>query len=92
MDARALTIKAVRDGPVCTLILCADLDLLATGGLLEQAALAVDGRTERLVFDLAGLLFLDCAGMRALRIARRFSHGGLPGHHWLAQCYAAPDR
>jgi hypothetical protein len=54
MDVRALAVKAIRDGPVCTVILCGDLDLAETGGFLEQAALAVDDRTERLVFDLAG--------------------------------------
>jgi anti-anti-sigma regulatory factor len=71
MDAHALTMKTVRDGPLCTLILRGDLDLLETGGFLEQAALAVDDRTERLVFDLAGVAFLDCAGVRALSIAAR---------------------
>ena len=50
MDAHALTIKTVRDGPICTLILRGDLDLLETGGFLEQGfpehtALAVDERT-----------------------------------------------
>ena len=78
MDAHALTIKTVRDGPVCTLILGGDLDLPATGRFLEQAALAADERTERLGFDLAGVLFLDCAGARALRIATRFAPGGCP--------------
>ena len=78
MDAHALTIKTVRDGPVCTLILSGDLDLLETGRFLEQAALAVDERTERLGLDLAGVLFLDCAGARALRIATRFAPGGSP--------------
>jgi anti-anti-sigma regulatory factor len=78
MDPHALTIKTVRDGPVCTLILRGDLDLLQTGGFLEQAALAVDERTERLGLDLAGVLFLDCAGVRALSIAARFAPGGRP--------------
>ena len=78
MDAHALTIKTVRDGPVCTLVLCGDLDLLETGRFLEQAALAVDDVTERLGFDLAGVLFLDCAGVRALRIATCFAPGGGP--------------
>jgi anti-anti-sigma regulatory factor len=78
MDAHALTIKTVRDGPVCTLILGGDLDLPATGRFLEQAALAADDLTERLGFDLAGVLFLDCAGVRALRIATRFAPGGCP--------------
>ena len=43
MDARALTIKTVRDGPVCTLILSGDLDLLETGGFLEQRPLVPVG-------------------------------------------------
>jgi anti-anti-sigma regulatory factor len=76
MDADDLTVKTVRDGPVCTLILSGDLDLLKTGGLLEQAALAVDDLTERLGLDLAGVLLSDCAGVRALRIAQRFAPGG----------------
>jgi anti-anti-sigma regulatory factor len=78
MDEYALTIKTVRDGPVCTLILRGDLDLLETDGFLEQAALAVDDRTGRLGFDLVGVLFPDCAGMQALRIATRFARGGCP--------------
>ena len=78
MDAHALTIKTVRDGPACTLILRGDLDLLETGRFLEQAALAADDQTGRLGFDLAGVLFLDCAGVRALRIATRFAPGGCP--------------
>ena len=78
MDVHALTVNAVRDGPVSTLILCGDLDLPATGGFLEQAALAVDDRTERLVFDLAGVTFLDCTGIRALSIAARVAPGGCP--------------
>ena len=78
MDAHALTIKTVRDGPACTLILRGDLDLLETGRFLEQAALAADDLTGRLGFDLAGVLFLDCAGVRALRIATRLAPGGYP--------------
>ena len=78
MDAHALTVNAVRDGRVSTLILGGDLDLLETGGFLEQAALAVDDRTGRLVFDLAGVTFLDCAGVRALSIAARLAPGGCP--------------
>ena len=78
MDARALTIKTVRDGPACTLILRGDLDLLVTGRFLEQAALAADDLTGRLGFDLAGVLFLDCAGVRALRIATRLAPGRCP--------------
>ena len=78
MDARALTVKTVRDGPVCTLVLSGDLDLLETGGFLEQAALAVDDQTGWLGSGLAGVLFLDCAGVRALRIATRLAADGCP--------------
>src|ERR1700756_4891256 len=78
MDAHALTIKTVRDGPARTLILRGDLDLLETGRFLEQAALAADDQTGRLGFNLAGVLFLDCAGVRALRIATRLAPGGCP--------------
>ena len=78
MDVRALTVKAVRDGPVRTLILSGDLDFPASGGFLERAAMAVDDRTERLVFDLAGVTFLDCAGIRALSIAARLAPGACP--------------
>src|SRR5437763_356074 len=76
MDAHALTVNAVRDGPVSTLILGGDLYLPEVGGFLEQAALAVDDRTERLVFDLAGVTFLDCTGIRALSIAARLAPSG----------------
>jgi hypothetical protein len=58
MDACALTVKTVRDGPVCTLVLRGDLDLLETGRYLEQAAPAADDVTERLGLDLAGMPFL----------------------------------
>jgi anti-anti-sigma factor len=78
MDEHALTIKVVRDGPVCALILDGDLDLSETSGFLVQAALAVDDRTERLVLDLAGVTFLDCAGARALAVAASFAPGGCP--------------
>ena len=78
MDAHALTIKTVRDGQACTIILRGDLELLETGGFLEQAALAADDLTGRLGFDLAGVLLLDCAGVRALRIATRLAPGRCP--------------
>ena len=78
MDEHALTVKTVRDGLVCALILSGDLDLSETAGFLGQAALAVDNRTERLVLDLAGVTFLDCAGVRALAMAASFAPRGCP--------------
>jgi anti-anti-sigma factor len=78
MDEPALSIKTVCAGPVCTLVLSGDLDLSEAERFLEQAALAVDDRTERLVLDLAGLTFLDCAGVRALSMAMSFAPAGCP--------------
>jgi anti-anti-sigma factor len=74
----ALSIKAVRDGPVSTVTVRGDLDICAASELLIQAASAVGGRTERLVPDLAGLTFLDCAGARALAMAASFAPAGCP--------------
>jgi anti-anti-sigma factor len=78
MDVDDLTVKAVRDGAVCTLIVSGALDLLTAGGFLQQAARVLDDRVERLVLDLAGVTFLDCAGVRALAIATCFAPGGCP--------------
>ena len=78
MGTHALTVRAVRDGAVCALILSGGLDLSETAGFLVQAALAVDNRIERLVLDLAGVTFLDCAGVRALAMAASFAPSGCP--------------
>ena len=78
MDADDLTVKTVRDGAVCTLILCGDLDLGAAGEFLQHAARVLDDRIERLVLDLAGVTFLDCAGVRALAMAASFAPSGCP--------------
>ena len=78
MDADDLSVKTVRDGAVCTLILCGDLDQGAAGGFLQQAARVLDDRIERFVLDLAGVTFLDCAGVRALAIATCFAPDGCP--------------
>ena len=77
-NAATLTIKAARDGPICVLTLSGDLDLLAVTDFLAHAARVVDGRAERLVLDLAGLTFLDCAGARALAVVTHFVPSGCP--------------
>src|SRR6266567_7648699 len=78
MDADDLTVKTVRDGAVCTLILGGALDLLAADEFLQHAARVLDDRIDRLVLDLAGVTFLDCAGVRALAIATCFAPSGCP--------------
>ena len=93
MDVDDFTVTTVRDGAVCTLILSGALDLLTAGEFLQHAARVLDDRIERLVLDLAGVTFLDCAGVRALAIAtcftlsscpviiRSLSSPGAPDHH-----------
>ena len=78
MDVDDLTVKTVRDGAVCTLILGGALDLVAADEFLQHAARVLDDWVERLVLDLAGVTFLDCAGVRALAIATCFAPGGCP--------------
>ena len=78
MDADEFTVKTVRDGAVCTLILGGELGFSTAGEFLQHAARVLDDRIERFVLDLAGLTFLDCAGVRALAIATCFAPGGCP--------------
>src|SRR5579863_727356 len=78
MDEHALTVKTVSTGPICALILAGDLGFSATGGFLAQAVLAVDNRAERLVLDLAGGRFLDCAGAQVLAMTASFAPSGRP--------------
>ena len=74
----ALSIEAARDGRVSTVSLRGDLDIRGASELLIQAASAVDSQTERLVLDMAGLTFLDCAGARALAAAASLAPPGCP--------------
>ena len=60
------------------LILAGAPDRLAAGEFLQRAARVLDDRIERLVLVLAGVSFLDCAGVRALAIATCFVPGGCP--------------
>jgi anti-anti-sigma factor len=78
MDVDDLTVKTARDGAVCTLILGGALDLVAADEFLQHAARVLDDRIERLVLDLGGVTFLDCAGVRALAIATCFVPDGCP--------------
>jgi anti-anti-sigma factor len=78
MAQPGLTIRTSRDGPVRTLILRGELDTCEADRLLTQAALTIDEQAERLVLDLAGLAFLDCAGARALAMAAALAPDGCP--------------
>jgi anti-anti-sigma factor len=75
-DAGHLGIRAERAGRVCVLSVSGELDFLCAESLVRRARGLVDGRAERLVLDLSGLMFADCAGVRALAAVT----GLVPGH------------
>lgn len=53
------------DGDVLTIVIAGELDV-ATGHLLEAAQRSVQGKYRTLRYELAGLDFIDSAGLRAL--------------------------
>lgn len=81
LDPAPLTVAAAWEGRICLLTITGDLDVTTAGTLPGQAAQAagrLDGRTERLVLDLAGLTFLDVAGARALAAVASTAPAGCP--------------
>jgi anti-anti-sigma factor len=60
------------DGDVLTIAIVGELDI-ATAYLLEEAQRSVQGRYRALRYELAGLSFIDSAGLRAL-LAPASSH------------------
>lgn len=53
------------DGDLLTMVIVGELDI-ATAHLLEEAQRSVQGRYRALRYELAGLGFMDSAGLRAL--------------------------
>jgi anti-anti-sigma factor len=78
MNAHDLTVSTTQDGQVRVLTVAGDLDVTTAARFMEDAPQAVDGRTERFVWDLAGLTFLDGAGARALAEATLGVPAGCP--------------
>ena len=78
MHEHALTIRTVRAGPVCALILRGGLDLGQTDGFLGQAVATAGNRAGRLVLDPAGVAFPGCAGVPAQPTAASFAPRGCP--------------
>lgn len=66
MGAPFLRVRVERDGGVCVLAVSGELDIATTPELARQAAAALEIPPARLVLDLSGLDFIDCAGAGAL--------------------------
>lgn len=78
MTSSPLTVVVSYDGQICVLAAIGDLDLTTAGQFTRCASWAVNDQPDRLVFDLAGLDFLDCAGARALAEAAQAAPAGCP--------------
>jgi anti-anti-sigma factor len=57
---------------VTTVALSGDLDLTSTPSLTAALSRILEDKPQRLVFDLAGVGFVDCAAARYLAGTRRF--------------------
>jgi anti-anti-sigma factor len=66
VNAPFLRVRVERDGGVCVLAVSGELDIATTPELARQAASVIETPPVRLVLDLSGLEFIDCAGARAL--------------------------
>jgi anti-sigma B factor antagonist len=72
-ETPALRISGDADGPKAVLRLAGELDLATADVLRERVREVVsgDGELRQLVFDIAGLEFMDVTGLGALLEARR---------------------
>jgi anti-anti-sigma factor len=77
-DAGHLRVRAGGSGGVCVLWVSGELDALSADGFAKQARGLIDRRAERLVLDLSGLLYADCAGVRALAAMTGLVPGDCP--------------
>jgi hypothetical protein len=73
MNTDDLTIKTVRAGPACTLVVSGELCYSSASGFLHHAARVVDDRTGRLVLDWPGSRSLTAPGYERWRSAGRRS-------------------
>jgi len=55
-----------------TLVISGELDVTTTPLLSRQLAQILEGRPQRLVFDMSGVVFIDCAAARLIAGTGRF--------------------
>src|ERR1700757_3276475 len=75
LDVRATIEVEARPGTT-TIVVRGELDLVTMPVLAAQLALAVRDRPGRLVFDLSGTRFMDCASARLIATAGQWLPGG----------------
>jgi anti-anti-sigma factor len=78
MTSSPLTVVVSYEGQICVLAAIGDLDLTTAPQFARCASWAMNDHPDRLVFDLARLDFLDCAGARALAAAAAAAPAGCP--------------
>ena len=71
----ALTSSSVREGVTVTITLQGDADLPGIGDFEDMLATYVGTDLEKIRVDLAGVGFIDSAGINALLKARRSAEG-----------------
>jgi anti-anti-sigma factor len=81
MTADYLQVKANQYGPVCVLAVGGELDVGSAARfaeLIQSAPGTMTPRPKRVVIDLSGLRFIDCAGARALATVARSALASCP--------------
>jgi anti-anti-sigma factor len=81
MTAYYLQVKASQYGPVCVLAVSGDLDATSAArfaALTQSMPRTMTPRPKRVVIDLSGLRFIDCAGTRTLATVARSAPGRCP--------------
>jgi anti-anti-sigma factor len=67
-----LVISAAATAGTATLVIGGELDATTTPLLSRQLAHVLEGRPQRLVFDMSGVDFIDCAATRLIATTGRF--------------------
>jgi anti-sigma B factor antagonist len=74
----SLNVTISREGQVCVLAASGELDIATAPDLTQQAEVALRQPPGRLILDLSGLEFVDCAGVRALAAVTGAAPPGCP--------------
>jgi anti-anti-sigma factor len=74
--ASSLAIELVTAPGMVTVVVGGDLDLVIAPLLARHLAQALDDRPQRLVFDMAGVDFIDCVALRLIASTSRYLPAG----------------